>query len=180
MQGSSKSHQDILEPHIPPGEKLQEYHVGERETGDIRIVAVTDRRLIVLNQNIVNEQKQVSVESVLLTSKHIAGTTYSRNEQKDSGIDKRVGGAILTVAGSLVAFYSLIEDLGEFGELAILVGAGAALVGIAMIIEAEDKVKGQVSLTIHRSGIEDKIISFPPGATEVPRTISKTVSEIHD
>jgi len=171
MGAVSETERDILEPHIPSGEKLIEAHTGEEHT-----IAVTDRRVLDLRHSSDNESQDTELKSVLLTSEHVVGTEYSRSETTDSPFIEVFAGVALMIVG-----VGIIVLGGS--QSALIMGSGgmlAIILGVLVLVYASNQTSGGVTVTVHRAGeLSDLTWSFPRGETEVAQAVTEQVAALN-
>lgn len=166
---SEEERTGVLRPHIPDGEQLITTF-----TGEIKTVALTDRRVIELHHLSGQDSTETEVKSVLLTSDYVVGTEYeNRKETEKADVERLVGGLLVGV-GVLAIIAALAEIVfAVFGIAFILLGS-------AVIYGAEDEEDGQVTMTLRRAGdIPDMTWSFPRGETQVAAAMSEQVARLN-
>jgi len=159
----------VLRPHIPDGEKLITTF-----TGEIKTVALTDRRVIEMHHLSGEESKETEVKSVLLTSGYVVGTEYGNSEQTEKADVERAIGALL-VGGGILGLLMGLSDIAivPIGLLLVFLG------GLTLYL-AEDEEGGQVTMTLRRAGdIPDMTWTFPRGETQVAEALSEQVARLN-
>jgi hypothetical protein len=174
MAGDQSTSSGVLDPHVPHEEDLV-----ASETGDGRVVAVTDRRVISLSEGSTGTREQREIESVLLTSDSVVGTEYSRSDSENKGTLQRIVGAVVALVGLFVLLGATQVDGGVQAAL-LAFGLLAVVVGALIYWTAEDTMEGGVSITVRRAGdVPDRTWTFPRGHTTVPQAISEQVATVH-
>jgi len=179
MAAVSETQRDILEPHIPSGEKLIEVH-----SGDVRTVAVTDRRVLDLRHRSGNRSEDTKLESTLLNTDYVVGANYTRNKSADYPVLEWILGAGLVLVGLMGMVLGMGE--GDFQNpllQVVIATAGALLIllGVAVfVIAGFGGTSGGVAVTVSRAGgLDDRVWHFPKGETAVARAISEQVAALN-
>jgi len=171
MGAVSEAERDVLEPHIPSGEKLIEAYSGEQQT-----VAVTDRRVLDLSHSADNKSQETALKSILLTSEYVVGTEYSRSESTESPVIEVIAGVGLLVIGAGMAILGVPQSdwiLGAGGMVALVLG-------VLVLVYAQDETNGDVTVTVHRAEeLPDQTWSFPRGETEVAQAVTERVAALN-
>ena len=171
MTGLSERYTDILEPHIPDDESLNAWFQREREDY-IELTAVTDRRVLEMSETVGSDDREVTVDSTLLTGEYVRGVTYAREDETESPIGGIIFGLILMMISVILFFISLANGTflgGLFGIVLLAVGA-------AIMYYSESKDDGEVTVEVKMANGTQEW-SFPRGETDVPRAVSRVVAE---
>jgi len=179
MAAVSETERDILEPHIPSGEKLIEAHAGEQQT-----IAVTDRRVLDLKHRSANRSEDTKLESTLLNTDYIVGANYERDKSADYPVLEWILGAGLVLGGLMGMVLGMSGGTSQNPTLQVLFAiAGALLIilGVAVfIIAGFGGTSGGVAVTVYRAGgLENRTWQFPRGETAVARAISEQVAALN-
>jgi hypothetical protein len=175
----SETERDILEPHIPSGEKLIEAHAGEQQT-----IAVTDRRVLDLTHHSANRSEDTELKSTLLNTDYIVGANYERNKSADYPVLEWILGAGLVLSGLMGMVLGMSGGSSQNPTLQIVIAiAGALLIllGVGVfIIAGFGGTSGGVAVTVYRAGdLDDRTWQFPRGETVVARAISEQVAALN-
>jgi len=175
----SETERDILEPHIPSSERLIEAHAGDEQT-----IAVTDRRVLDLKHRSDNRSEDTELESVLLNTDYIVGTTYERNKSADYPILEWILGAGLALIGLMGLVLGMSGGSSQDPALQVVIAiAGAFLIilGVAVfVIAGFGGTSGGVAVTVCRAGeLDDTTWQFPKGEAAVARAISEQVATLN-
>jgi len=151
MAAVSETERNILEPHIPSGEKLIEAHAGDQQT-----IAVTDRRVLDLKHRSGNRSEDTELESTLLNTDYIVGANYERNKSADYPFLEWVLGAGLVLIGLMGMVLGMSGGSSQNSALQVVIAiAGALLIlfGVAVfIIAGFGGTSGGVAVTVYRAG----------------------------
>ncbi|WP_157526051.1 hypothetical protein [Halorientalis sp. IM1011] len=179
MEAATESHTEILRDHVPDGEQLQEYYTGSNNKGTTRTIAVTDRRLLKINQDEDTNQEEIDIRSTLLTGPSVTGTRYHREEE--SRAPMQIFGSILAVLGGIMTFFGVLGMGNGDGSAGVLAVGGLLLLsaGIYIIYEADGRTSGDVEITVERSGVENVTVELPQGQVDVPQAVSRVVASRH-
>jgi len=179
MAAVSETERDILEPHIPSGEKLIEAHAGDQQT-----IAVTDRRVLDLKHRSGNRSEDTELESTLLNTDYVVGANYERNKSADYPFLEWITGTGLALLG-LIGVLLGIEVVNGQTPLLQLIFATAGVVlmvlGVSTFVNAGfGGTSGGVAVTVYRAGeLNDRTWQFPRGETAVARAISEQVATLN-
>ncbi len=141
----------------PDRSGVDEYLTGSEEvkkvlTGDTRLFAVTDRRILDVTQSTTASGASVEdVESTLFS--YVTGVDVSiTGPTTNVDLTQRVLGAAVAIVGLLVAVASLAVDAGDVTLLGVLVGLLVIGVGAWIYYNASERVPGGIRITFSHTG----------------------------
>ena len=141
----------------PDRSGVDEYLTGSEEvkkvlTGDTRLFAVTDRRILDVTQSTTTSGASVEdVESTLFS--YVTGVDVSiTGPTTNVDLTQRVLGAAVAIVGLLVAVASLAVDAGDVTLLGVLVGLLVIGVGAWIYYNASERVPGGIRITFSHTG----------------------------
>jgi hypothetical protein len=141
----------------PDRSGVDEYLTGSEEvkkvlTGDTRLFAVTDRRILDVTQSTAASGASVEeVESTLFS--YVTGVDVSiTGPTTNVDLTQRVLGAAVAIVGLLVAVASLAVDAGDVTLLGVLVGLLVIGVGAWIYYNASERVPGGIRITFSHTG----------------------------
>ncbi|MDS0258915.1 hypothetical protein NDI56_05855 [Haloarcula sp. S1CR25-12] len=175
----SETERDLLEPHVPSGEQLLEAY-----SGDVRTVAVTDRRVLDLRHRSGNRREDTKLESVLLNTDYVVGADYNRNQSADYPVLEWILGAGLVLGGVIGMVLGMGDAYSQSPLLQVVIASAGALLillGVAVFaIAGFGGTSGGVAVTVYRAGgLDDRTWQFPKGETAVARAISEQVAALN-
>lgn len=166
----TEKQEKVLKGHLAKGEKIRNATADED-----RALAVTDRRIIELEEWESQNRDKRRVRCTLLTGDRVIGTNVDHKGSRDFDKDGLLLGGGLSVAGILGIVWAVDGE-----SLIITVGAAlAALIGIAVLVDAFNTDDGGITVTVKTTEGDDKQVILAEGDAKIARSISESVGSAH-
>ena len=185
--GTSPSEDGEPDRDTPQWSGIDEYLTDSEEakkvlTGDTRLFAVTDRRILDVTQS--TNASGASVEEVETTLfSYVTGVDVSiTGPTTNVDLVQWVLGASIAIVGLLIAIASLILDAGDVTAVGILVGLIVLGVGVWIYYSASERVPGGIRITFtHTGGSRGSGDSYllPEGQGNTAREVVRQLGTAH-
>ena len=172
-----KPARDEIDEYLTDSEKVKKVL-----TGDTRLFAVTDRRILDVTQSISASGASIEeVESTLFS--YVTGVDVSiKGPTTNVDLTRRVLGAAIAIVGLLIIIASVAADAGDVTGVGFLVGLILIGIGAWIYYNASERVPGGIRIRFtHTGGSRGSGDSYllPEGQGSTAREVVRQVGSAH-
>lgn len=161
---------DVLSRHVAPGESVE-----AAERMEDRVVAVTDRRIVEIEQSSSGRRPSQEVESLFLNEDHLDRVNVDYTGKEPPARGRVILFGLFAVVGTLFGFLALASE----GATTVLIGGIAVIflvLGLIVLLTALNTRDGSINVTVTLGDDVSESFHLPEDATEVADAASRVAA----